>query len=148
MNRSNENGFAMVLALFMVLALTTLSTSLIFVSQTETWSSQNYKMMSQARYAAESGVHAAANHLMYTYVPPGTNAGDPLASYNMNVSPVTFNGEPVVLSTNPDRPSHYPVDAVRDAFVNAMNANQVLNMNAGTATYATEARLMSMQQII
>ena len=60
MNRSNENGIAMILAMFMVLIMSTLGVSLMFTSQTETWSSQNYKMMSQARYAAESGVQAAA----------------------------------------------------------------------------------------
>src|SRR5688572_30021597 len=95
---SNEDGIALVLVMFMVLVLSTVTTSLMFVSQTEVWSSQNYALTSQVRYAAESGTSAAANHLMFAYVPPGTNAGDPLASYNMNVSPVTdLAGNAIVL---------------------------------------------------
>jgi hypothetical protein len=51
----------MVLALFMMLAVSVLGTSLMFVSNTETLSSHNYRLMSQARYGAESGLHTAAN---------------------------------------------------------------------------------------
>ena len=61
MTRSNENGFAMILALFMVLTMSILASSLMFVSQTETWSSMNYRLMSQARYGAESGIQKTAN---------------------------------------------------------------------------------------
>src|SRR5215471_14871126 len=90
--RSKENGIAMVLAMFMVLVISTLGVSLMFTSQTETWSSQNYKMMSQARYAAESGIQSAANYLMFSYTPPvigGVN--DPLAAYKYQfVTPVTL----------------------------------------------------------
>ena len=43
----------MILVLFMVLILSVLGSSLMFVSRTETLSSLNYKTMSQARYGAE-----------------------------------------------------------------------------------------------
>src|SRR5262249_62153497 len=79
---SNERGIAMILALFLVLAASVLGSSLIFVTQTETLSSMNYRLMSQARYGAESGVHSAANYLLNTYVAPGA-AGDPLGNFNM-----------------------------------------------------------------
>jgi type II secretory pathway component PulK len=52
MSRNNERGIAMLLALFMVLALSVLGSSLMFVSRTETISSHNYRLMTQARYAA------------------------------------------------------------------------------------------------
>src|SRR5207248_945011 len=89
MTRSNENGIAMILALFMVLTMSILAASLLFVSQTETWSSMNYRLMSQARYGAEAGVNSAVNYLVKTYVPPGTVA-DPMANYTTTVSPVTY----------------------------------------------------------
>jgi type II secretory pathway component PulK len=41
MNRSNERGVAMIIALFMVLAMSVLGATLMFVSQTETLSSMN-----------------------------------------------------------------------------------------------------------
>jgi hypothetical protein len=145
MMRSNEKGIALILVLFMVLVVSTLITSLIFVSQTETWSSQNYKLMSQTRYAAESGVNVAVNHLMFTYVPPGTNAGDPLANYDMTVSPVTYNGQPVVLS-NTVAGSNYPINAVRDAFIAATQG--ALTTDNGNANFSATATLTSMQTII
>jgi hypothetical protein len=146
MNRSNEKGIALVLALFMVLVLTTLSVSLMFVSQTETWSSQNYKMMSQARYGAESGIHRAVNHLQFTYVPPGQNPADPLANFDMTVSPVTWNGQPVVLSSDPAVPSNYPIAAVANAFNAAVIGT--INVNDAAIGYRASARLLSMRNIV
>ena len=63
-----------------------MASSLAFVSRTETLSCYSYKTLSQARYAAESGLHSAANHLLWTYQPPDTPGAaipDPLASYDM-----------------------------------------------------------------
>ena len=80
---SGEEGIALVLAMFMVLIVSLLGASLATVGRTETLSSLNYKTMSQARYGAESGLHSAANYLIHTYVPPGVDAGDALANYNI-----------------------------------------------------------------
>src|SRR5258705_659537 len=148
MTRSNEKGIALILALFMVLVLSTLTTSLMFVSQTETWSSQNYKLMSQARYGAESGIHKAANYLMFPtlpghYIPPGTVA-DPIANYDITVSPVPNPGNPVVLSFD-SADSNYPLVVVKDAFAVAPGPAQgELNVNDGKVAYKTTARLISM----
>jgi len=143
MVRSNEKGIAMILALFLVLAASVLGSSLIFVSQTETLSSMNYRLMSQARYGAESGVHKAANYLLNAYAPPGT-VGDPLANYDTTVSPVTYNGNPVVLSSDP-AVANYPVPAVRTAFSAA--AQGTLDVNVGAVSYTASATLRSMRQI-
>ena len=67
--RDGEQGIALVLALFMVLVMSVLGSSLVFVSQTETLSSHNYRLMSQARYGAESGLHKAANYLLSSAFP-------------------------------------------------------------------------------
>ena len=71
--------------MFMVLIVSLLGASLATLGRTETMASLNYKTMSQARYAAESGLHSAANYLIHTYEPPGVDAGDPLANYDMTV---------------------------------------------------------------
>jgi len=156
MIRSTEKGIALVLALFMVLIMSTLATSLMFVSQTETWSSQNYKLMSQARYGAESGVHKVANYLVWTcgnpaplpapcYNPPSTaNVADPIAAYNATLEPVTWGGNPVVLS-NVAANSNYPVAAVKTAF--AAVANGALNVDNGVINYTVTARLLAMREI-
>jgi Tfp pilus assembly protein PilX len=149
MNRSNEDGIAMVLAMFMVLIMSTLGVSLMFTSQTETWSSQNYKMMSQARYAAESGVQRAANHLMFTYVPPTpTNVNDPIANYGYQyVTPVTVtaNNNQAVLATDVAT-ANYPIAAVRTAFSNATTGS--VPIDNGVAQYTVSARLVSMENFL
>ena len=97
----NERGIALVLSLFLMMAMSMVAASMMFMSQTETYGTMNYRMMSQARYGAESGVHKTTNYLLsdgYALLKPGT-AGDPLTNYNLTVSPVTYNGLPVVLST-------------------------------------------------
>ncbi len=146
--RNSEQGMAIILALFMMLAMTVLGTSLMFVSKTETLSSHNYRLMSQARYGAESGIHTAANYLLsgaYSAAAPGMAAsGDPMANYVTTVSPVTYNGAPVVLSWDATA-SNYPITAVKTAFAAA--AQGTLDVKDAPVTYKAHATLKSMRQI-
>src|SRR5438105_14909473 len=96
----NERGIALVLSLLLVMILSALTASLLFLAQTETSASMNYRLMSQARYGAEAGIQMAVNHLLSSYTAPASGGADPLSNYNMNVSPVTYGGNPVVLSAN------------------------------------------------
>src|ERR1700719_2209148 len=89
MRTSDEKGIALVLSLFLMTAMSIIAASLMLLSQTETYSSMNYRLMSQARYGAESGVQMTANYLLYSYTAPATGGGDPISNYNINVSPVT-----------------------------------------------------------
>lgn len=146
--RNGEQGMAIILALFMMLAMTVLGTSLMFVSKTETLSSHNYRLMSQARYGAESGIHTAANYLLsgtYTAAAPGMpSSSDPISNYVTTTSPVTYNGAPVVLSWDTTA-SNYPVTAVKTAFAAA--AQGTLDVNDAPVTYRAVATLKSMRQI-
>lgn len=144
MSRSNERGVAMIFALFMMLAMSLLGTSLIFVSRTETVSSQNYRMMSQARFGAESAVHKATNYLLTTYqVPRPGGATDPYEAYTQSVNGITWNGAPVVLSSDAAL-AHYPVPAVQDAF--AAFASDTLTSSDGKVEFTATATLKSMQK--
>src|SRR5262245_32921159 len=153
MRMANEKGIALVLSLFLLSAMSVIAASLMFLSQTETYSSMNYRLMSQARYGAESGVHKAANFLVYpaTYTAPKTFGLDPIANYNTNVSPVTCTngcpnlGRPVVLSASAAIPSNYPNAAVQAAFLAALQGS--LPAGNTTVAYAPYATLLSMQQI-
>ena len=138
--RANNNGFALVGALFMVLIVSVIGSSLVFVSRTETLSSLNYKTMSQGRYAAESAIHRAANHLMFTYNVAAVN----LADFNTDVSPVQYDGGDVILSSNADD-AHYPDAAVIDAFAAATEG--MLEMADADVHYSATAKLISMRQI-
>jgi hypothetical protein len=145
MRTKDESGIALVLSLFLMLALSVVGTSMMFLSQTETYSSMNYRLMSQARYGAESGAQKAMNYLMNSYALPPNGGADPLSNYDTTVSPVKYAGKAVVLSSNSAVPSNYPVAAVQTAF-NTAAAGSLLSGNA-TVTFAPYATLISMEQV-
>src|SRR5204863_4568476 len=84
--RRNDEGIALVFTLFLMASLSALAISLMFLSQTETSSTRNYRTMSQARYAGEAGAHKAINYMINSYTQPSS-----FANYNLTVSPVTCN---------------------------------------------------------
>ncbi|MDE3156002.1 MAG: pilus assembly PilX N-terminal domain-containing protein [Acidobacteriota bacterium] len=145
--RSGERGIALILALLMTLVLSALVASLAFVSQTETWSSQNYREMTQARYAAESGINKAANFLLNGYTAPSTTGTDLIAAYDVSVSPVVavLNDQAVVLSARSDVTANYPVASVSTAFTGS--AQGTLSAGRDSVGYAASARLLSMGQV-
>src|ERR1019366_5094542 len=117
MNRAHQKGIALILTLILLFVLSVMGVSLMFISQTETWSSLNYRLMSQSRDGAEAGVNSAANFIVSpaTYTEPG-GTGDPTTAYVTTVSPVTYCGNPVTLTTISGHTSYYPVSAVTNAF--------------------------------
>jgi hypothetical protein len=140
-HRSNENGIAMIIALFMMLALSVIGATLITLSTTETNSSFNYRQMSQGRYGGESGIHEAVNYLLNTYVPP-TKAVLDAGTYDLTKSPVQWNNKAVVLSSVAAN-SNYPDAATIAAFAGISTGN--LNMKDASVTYSTVATLRSMR---
>lgn len=142
----DERGIALVLSLFLMAAMSVIAASLMFMSQTETYSSNNYRLMSQARYGAEAGVQQAANYLLYTYAEPTTAGADPLSNYVATGSPVTYNGNPVVLSGNSAVASNYPIAAVQAAFSAAVQGT--LSVSSATVQYKPSAKLLAMQQFV
>jgi Tfp pilus assembly protein PilX len=153
---SGERGVALVLSLFLVMAMSVIAASVMFLAQTETYGTMNYRMMSQARYAAESGVHKTANYLLstaYQSIKPGT-ASDALDLYDTTVSPVKLksNGKEVVLSAFTSQTSSCPTAsnyanaAVITAFTSGSTAPKgTLAAGSANIQYVACARLMSMQ---
>lgn len=93
--KRNEQGIALVVTLFLMASLSALAVSLMFLSQTETASSRNYRTMSQARYGGEAGVHKTINYLLCGQQSPcpsvtvGYTAPTSFTGYDTSVSPVT-----------------------------------------------------------
>ena len=107
MSRKNEKGVALILVLILLLVLSVMAVSLLFVGQSETWASMNYRMMTQARYGAEAGINEAANYIQNSYTAPTTAQ---MASFNTAVSPVTTGtAGAVILSANSKKTATYPV---------------------------------------
>ena len=152
--RTDEKGVALVFTLFLMASLSALAVSLMFLSQTETSSTRNYRTMSQARYAGEAGAHKAVNYLINSYVIPGS-----FSSYNLTASPVTCASGcattgPIVLSGMTGVSSNYPDSTVAAAFAAAVqgtlatNVGGVVTNNAlGTVTYGSAATLMAMRSV-
>jgi Tfp pilus assembly protein PilX len=171
--RCEEKGIALVITMFMMAALSALAVSLMFLAQTETASSKNYRTMSQARYAAEAGVHRAANYLMNSYTAPAS----PFTGYNTTKSPVTcisgcthtnstgtcdptsisnaVSSGCIVLSGISGISSNYPDSTVASGFSAATRGTLAVNSSGsttnaalGTATYGAAAILMSMRSVV
>lgn len=142
-NRSGERGIAIIMVMFMVMTMSLVGASLTFVSRNETLSSMNYQTTTQTRYAAESGVAAATNYLLNTYVAPSVAGADPIGAYDITQSPVRWNNAPVVLSSDPAVAANYPIAATQAAF--AANSAGTLTAGSGTTAYAASATLLSMK---
>jgi len=148
MKRHNQKGAALIFATIFALVLTIMGISLMFMAQSETWSTLNYRLMTQSRYGAEAGLHSAANYLMNTYVPPNDTGADVLTSYNYAVSPVTLlaGGAPIVLGTSMNGLApNYPVANVQSGF-NTVTSSYVTAGN-NTINYSTNAELLSMRRV-
>ena len=152
MKRKNERGVALILTLILLLIVSVMAVSLMFISQTETWASMNYKLMSQARDGGEAGINAAANYIINTYTPPASTGTDLLSNYNNNVSPVQYpststSGNDVILATsNSGQSSNYPVSSVVTAF--GSNAQNSLAAGNVTVNYNSSAKLLSQVQVL
>src|SRR5712664_2075355 len=144
MKRSNQKGAALIFALIFVLVLSITAASMMFLSQSETWSSMNYRLMTQSRYGAEAGLHAAANYLMNTYQQPGVSVTDPLSAYNMTVSPVTLAAGVTPIALGPTMngiSANYPIPTVPIAFNTASQGS--LTGGNNTVNYSVSAELLA-----
>jgi Tfp pilus assembly protein PilX len=155
MNNKNEKGIALILTLILVFVMSVMAISLMFVSQSETWASLNYRLTSQARDGAEAGVNSAANYIMNIYTTPSVGSTtDPLSGYNYKtVYPVqagaaNTSGHDVYLSANTSaQASSYPVSSVQTAFNAAGKGKGSFTSGNATVNYITYAKLLSMTQL-
>jgi Tfp pilus assembly protein PilX len=148
MKRSKQKGVALIFALIFILVLSITAASLMFLSQSETWSSLNYRLMTESRYGAEAGLHAAANYLMNTYPQPGVSVTDPLTAYNLTVSPVTLaaGGNPIALGPTMNNISaNYPIALTLTNFNTASQGSLTAGNN--TVNYSVSAELLVMRQV-
>ncbi|HET9402016.1 MAG TPA: pilus assembly PilX N-terminal domain-containing protein [Candidatus Acidoferrales bacterium] len=171
--KRQERGVALILVMILLFVLSVMAASLLFLSQTETWSSMNYRLMTQSRYGAEAGLEKAVNYLLYTYSPPVTNTSDPASGYDLVNVPATTdpvfttvttatNGitsvdndlvgvvlhgtsTPVVLSSDSNVTSHYPISTVQSGF--SSNTSGSLSAGNITVNYVAHAVLLSMTRV-
>ena len=138
-HNKKEQGIALFIAMMILLTLTSLGAALMLLTQTEIWTSGNYRLLAQARYAAEAGAQQTANWLNQSYTSPTS-----YTSFDTTQFPVedTTSHSPIVLSADSAVTSNYPFSAVQTAFNTALNNQSVPGMTG--ATYSTSAKLLTM----
>jgi Tfp pilus assembly protein PilX len=157
--RMSERGVALILALLALLALSMLAAALVFVTQTQIWTSYNYRLTTQARYAAEAGIQRTMNWLSSSsYAAPTNFTYFNLSQYPVQCSSAAVanglcNSGPVVLSANttglaasnyPDSTTYpNPTGTVETAFSAALG-NQSITTSITGETFSTSATLLSM----
>src|SRR5215510_1922686 len=139
MPKKNEKGVALILTLILLAVLSVMAISLLFIGQSETWGSMNYRLMTQARYGAEAGINSAANWIQNSYTAPTTAQ---IASMTVSASPVQYNGQDVALSTISAN-QNYPDSTVQNGFATAAGGS----IAAGNTTinYKPTATLLGVQ---
>lgn len=143
MTRKGEQGVALVITLFLMGAMSALAVSIMFLAQTETSASRNYRTMSQARYAGEAGVHKALNYLSSTAYAPAVAS---LAALDTTVSPVRYGGNPVVLAPVAANSNH-PDSDIKNAYA-ALFTGASLSVGGGaTVSYTATATLLSARAV-
>ena len=68
--RRHENGVALIIAILSVAVISLLAAGVVFSTQTEIWTTSNYRQVTQARYVAEAGAQQAANWIVHNWTPP------------------------------------------------------------------------------
>jgi len=140
-SRNRQDGVALIIAMLVLLLLSSLAASLIFTTNTEIWSSANYRWLSQARYTAEAGAQTAAGYIAHSLPAPSNPA-----LFDFSQSPVQYNGQPVVLSAISGVAANYPDAAAQSAFFNALN-NQPISGMGVNANYSVTATLMHLRPV-
>ena len=143
MSRKNEKGVALILVLILLLVLSVMAVSLLFIGQSETWASMNYRMMTQARYGAEAGINQAANFLQSASYTAPTSA-QIAANFVTTASPVTYGGSAAALSTNTSiGSSNFPIATDQTNF--ASTATGSITSGNLSVTYKPYAKLLAIQ---
>ncbi len=84
-----ESGVALIIALLSLLIVSTLAAGLMSSTQSEIWTTSNYRSAAAARYAAEAGVQQATLFLS-TWVPPTAKPLNNTTYFNLADLPVTY----------------------------------------------------------
>lgn len=143
MIRTGEKGIALVFTLFLMAALSAMAVSIMFLAQTETSASRNYKTMSQARYAGEAGVQRVVHYLSSTAY---TNLVTSTSGFDTSQSPVKYSGADVVLKPVAAQSNH-PDAAIKAAFAALFSSASMSVGSGATVGYSATATLISMRQV-
>ena len=158
LDAANQRGVALILVLLAVLVLSTLAAAIVLTSRAETLSSYNFRIVSQAEYAAWAGIQRSVNYFNSAAYVPVTPVNAPVnydvSTYSNKPADLFYSNDsgvecivgcgainsPVVLTTAGG--SNYPIAGTITSFVNALN-DQTLTAAVGhTGNFTVTAQLM------
>jgi hypothetical protein len=136
----NERGVALVVALVVLLILTSLAAAVLFVTQTQTWTTHNYRLGAEGRFLADTAAQRAVNWFTNTY----TGVANISPPYTPAATGVLWNGAPVVLVGIDGQSTNFPSSSVASSFAAALQ-DQSLSAEGFRGTYSASATLLAWQ---
>jgi hypothetical protein len=133
----NEQGTALIATLLYMLAMSVLSTALVFTVQNEMKASGAYKHSEQAFYVADAGVHKAVQWFANSYSPHL-----PASDYDNTTLPVSHLGNDVVLAGRTGSYPVYPDSSVISAFSSEFSNRTLQADSDNSGVYALNATLL------
>ena len=158
LDAANQRGVALVMVLLAVLVLSTLAAAIVFTSRAETLLSYNYRITSQAGYAAWAGIQRAVNYFNSAAYVPVTPVNAPVnyevSIYSNKPADLYYSDDsgveciagcatlnsPVVLTTAAG--SNYPIAGTITSFVNALDSQSIGAAAGQTGNFTVTAQLM------
>jgi len=136
---SREAGVSLFFALLLVLIASMLGAAIMFTTQTEIWSTANYRFSTQSRYVAEAGAQQTANWIIQHWTPPA-NLSDP-TQFNLSVFPALYVGgsapAKIVMASA-------PIGTITDTY-GSITGGSTLDTNFRTALHGVTSPFSSMQ---
>ncbi len=141
-----QRGIALIFTLLGMIIMSLLAASLLYISNAEGLSANNYKSQAKAEYAASAGVQQAVDWFYNTYAPwLDSSSGGVLlttgsSGYTYSGASPTYSGSPVVLGSG----ANFPDSAISSSF-NAMRTGTIAMGNTNTTFLVDQARLVFYQ---
>jgi hypothetical protein len=103
----DDRGIVLILCLMVIMVLSVLATTFLFLSGTESAISRNSQVVTQSFYAAEAGIDTAINQLPNTNAIPQTPLGVNNAVFQTGPPPPAAPAPVVALGPNPSPPAGF-----------------------------------------
>src|SRR5258705_7319801 len=131
-SKPSERGVALILAMIVILILSTLAVAMISTTHTDGVTSANYRLVTQARFTAEAGAQIVTNWLKYSLASPTGTTGLDMTKYPLKDTSGNFIilcsvSTGAVCAADSTKTANYPADAAQQTAFNT----RIANINAG-----------------
>jgi Tfp pilus assembly protein PilX len=150
--RRRSRGIALATVIILTLIVALLGGAILFSSQLETLSANNFNLQMRSFYAADAGLQMANNWFSNSYASYCETAGNPCAGtgtgvYDCTSAPVLLasNGKPVTLDATAGGTSNYPDSTVASSFTTALGGTSGAAVGSSSGRFWAKATLLSVR---